>query len=70
MYLTVIDRFCRLVAEAAAGRSKRKDLLRQRAEQAKKEALEKPKAGNHKSTSSPSSPPKTTTSPSATTPTT
>lgn len=70
MDLIDIRHLRRLVAEAGAGRSKRKELLRQRAEKAKKEVLEKAKAGNHKSTSGPSSPPKTTTSPATTTPAT
>jgi hypothetical protein len=70
MALTDTGYLCRLVAEAAAGRSKRKDLLRQRAEKAKKEAIDKAKSGNHKPTSGPSSPPKTTTAPATTVPAT
>lgn len=70
MVLTDTDHLCRLVAEAAAGRSKRKEVLRQRAEKAKKEAMVKPKSGNHKATSAPCSVPKTTTAPSTSTPAT
>jgi len=61
---------CRLVAEAAAGRSKRKQVLRQRAENAKKEAIEKAKSAHHKPTSAACSTPKTTTAPSTSTPAT
>ena len=70
MVLTDAGHLCRLVAEAAAGRSKRKEVLRQRAEKAKKEAIGMAKSGNHRSTSPPSSLPKTTTAPTTTTPAT
>ena len=70
MVLTDTGHLCRLVAEAAAGRSKRKEVLRQRAEKAKKETTTKAKTGNHRPTPVTFSLPKTTTAPSTTTPAT
>ena len=70
MALTDTGYLCRLVAEAAAGRSKRKEVLRQRAENAKKEAAEKARSSVHKSAQAHSSPPKTSTAPATTAPAT